>query len=78
MAISSNCSVCANLQSLDSFEGALRPGDNHSLNPSAAPNRVTPNAGTEAIRGLRGRALNMANLIQHLVFVMQRSEWKVR
>ena len=63
MAISSNCSGCANLKSLDSFERALRSGNNHSLNPSAAPNRVIPNAGTEAVRGRRGRALKTANLI---------------
>ena len=53
MAISSDCSGCANLYWLDSFEGALRSGNNHSLNPSAAPNGVTPNAGTEAVRGRR-------------------------
>ena len=63
MAISSNCSGCANWKLLDSFERALRAGNNHSLNPSAAPNRVIPNAGTEAVKGWRGRALKTANLI---------------
>ena len=53
MAISSNCSGCANLYWLDSFEGALRSGNSRSLNPSAAPNGVTPNAGTEVVRGWR-------------------------
>ena len=61
MAISSNCSGCAILKSLDSFERALRSGNKHSL--SAAPNRVIPNAGTEAVRGRRGRAQKPANLI---------------